>query len=100
MDRQVGEVLLRYLLYGTEPKWELSRLEASRDILFEDLKQKEIPGVTVRRKYPVCIYDSVKVIAPIYIARPNGGSVIVDVSGALTPGVPADSTLAELIDIQ
>jgi hypothetical protein len=100
LDRHVGATLLRYLLHGTEPSWEVSRLEASRDILYEDLSRADLKGITVLRNHPIQLYASMTVVAPIYVSRGGGSSLIIDVSGALTPGVPADPVLAKLIDEQ
>ena len=79
---------------------ESSRLEASRNILFEDLTRRNHPGTTILRNHPVNLYESIEIIAPIYVERSNGAAAIIDVSGAMTAGVPADPKLAEYIDIQ
>jgi ATP-dependent helicase YprA (DUF1998 family) len=95
LDRHVGTALLRYLLRGEQPTWEASRLEASREILFQDLLRQNHPDVKIRRNEVVALSDDLSVIAPIYVERSGGVKAIVDVSGALTPRVAADPILAE-----
>jgi ATP-dependent helicase YprA (DUF1998 family) len=95
LDRHVGTALLRYLLRGEQPTWDASRLEASREIIFQDLLRQNHPDVKIRRNETVALSDDLSVVAPIYVERKDGIKAIIDVSGAMTPRVPADPILAE-----
>lgn len=98
LDRKVGVVLLKYLLSGAAPRWEPSRIEASRDLLFNDLKRQSIEGLTIVRRAPIEIPGIGAVEAPLLIENTGGLRLIVDVSGPLTPKEPADDVLREMVD--
>lgn len=98
LDRHVGVALLEYLLHDHGPIWNDTRLDASREILFQDLLRRNQPGVEIARNRTVNLNDSMKVLAPISIETGGMLRAIVDVSGALTPTLPADTALADAID--
>jgi hypothetical protein len=98
LDRKVGAVLLNYLLNGAAPHWEFDRIEASRDLLFNDLKRQSIEGLTILRRAPLEIPGIGTVEAPLLIENTGGLRLIVDVSAPLTPKQPADEMLREMVD--
>ena len=98
LDRKVGAVLLNYLLSGVAPRWEPSRIEASRDLLFNDLKRQSVEGLTILRRASIEIPGIGTVEAPLLIENSGGLRLIVDVSGPLTPKEPADDVLREMLD--
>jgi ATP-dependent helicase YprA (DUF1998 family) len=98
LDRHVGATLLRYLITGERPVWNPERLEESREILFQDLRRQNHPTARIVRNVEVRLADGLAVIAPILVERADGLKAVVDVSGALTPKLPADPTLSEYID--
>lgn len=94
MDRHVGASLLRYLLYGTEPQLEQSRLERSARRLFEDLRLLGEADVEFERNVAVTVPGIGTVTAPI-LATKNGRQFIVGVSGPLTPNRASDPVLQD-----
>ena len=98
LDRFVGAALLRYLLEGERPVWNSKRLEESREILFRDLVRQNHPTAKIRRNVPVPSSTGSEIIAPILIERADGLSAIVDVSAVLTPNLPAESALEEIME--
>jgi hypothetical protein len=98
LDRKVGVVLLNYLLSGVAPRWETSRIEASRDLLFNDLKRQSVEGLTILRRARIEIPGIGTIEAPLLIENTGGLRLIVDVSGPLTPKEPADDVLREMVD--
>lgn len=98
LDRFVGAALLRYLLEGERPVWNSKRLEESREILFRDLVRQNHPTAKIRRDVPVPSSTGSEIIAPILIERTDGLSAIVDVSAVLTPNLPAEVALEEIME--
>ena len=89
---------MRYLITGEEPTWNPERLEESREILFQDLRRQNHPSARFFRNATVHLSEDLQVLAPILVERADGVKAIVDVSGALTPKLPADPTLSEQFD--
>jgi ATP-dependent helicase YprA (DUF1998 family) len=98
LDRHVGAALLEYLLHNHGPIWNKARLDASREILYQDLLRRSQPGVEITRNKTVNLNESMKILAPISIEMSGILKAIVDVSGALTPTLPAEPALADVID--
>ena len=98
LDRFVGAALLRYLLEGERPTWNSKRLEESREILFRDLKRQNHPTAKITRNVSISSSTGSVVIAPILIERQDGHTAIVDVSAVLTPNLPAESALEEIME--
>lgn len=97
LDRRVASVLLRYLLTGVLPAWDSQRIEASRDLLFSDLQRQSIPSMDITRNSAIEIPGIGVLNAPLLIQK-NGVRRVIDVSGPLTPNLPADPGLREIID--
>ncbi|HKV78659.1 MAG TPA: DEAD/DEAH box helicase [Candidatus Sulfotelmatobacter sp.] len=97
LDRQVGAVLLKYLLTGVLPAWDTARIEKSRDLLFNDLQRQAADVLQITRASSVDVPGFGSVQAPILIQK-DGFRRIVDVSGPLTPNTPADSKLRDIIE--
>lgn len=98
LDRYVGAALLEYLLYDDGPHWNQARLETSREILSEDLRRRNQPAVEIARNKAVDIGDGTQIIAPIAIEIGGTLKAIVDISGALTPTLPADRALKDFVE--
>ena len=94
LDRHVGASLLRYLLDGTEPSLDKTRLEASTDRLFADLERLGTEGVEFARNAIVEVPGIGPLEAPI-IARHSAGDLIVGVHPPLTPGFAAEERLRD-----
>jgi hypothetical protein len=97
LDRKVASVLLRYLLTGVLPAWDSQRIEVSRDLLFSDLQRQSIPSMELARNSEIEIPGVGVLKAPLLIQK-NGVRRVIDVSGPLTPNLPADAGLREVID--
>jgi ATP-dependent helicase YprA (DUF1998 family) len=98
LDRFVGAALLRYLLDGQRPIWNRKRLEESREILYQDLLRQNHPTAKIRRNVSVGASTGSNVVAPILIQRLDGLTAIVDVSAVLTPDLPAEEALEEIME--
>lgn len=98
LDRFIGAALLRYLLDGERPTWNAKRLKESRDILFHDLVRQNHPTAKITRDVQVPSSMGSPITAPILIERADGLTAVVDVSGVLTPNVPAEGSLEEIME--
>ena len=97
LDRQVSESLLKYLLHGDEPTLRPGRLEASTDLLFQDLQRHNLEGLTIQRSVPLTIPGLGSVTSPIHITRAQDGSeFVIGLHSPLTPDHPSDPALQEL----
>lgn len=96
LDRHMGASLLRYLLHGSFPTLNPTRLTASTTMLFEDLHRQNLDGVTIERSHSMSLPGFGRVTAPIYVKRANGPEYIIGLHGPLTPGEPSDPALREL----
>ncbi|MBI5189769.1 MAG: DUF1998 domain-containing protein [Nitrospirae bacterium] len=96
LDRQLGASLLRYLIYGSYPTLEPSRLETSTDLLYQDLHRQNLEGVVIERSRIMTLAGFGAVTAPIYVKRTDGSEFIIGLHGPLTPDDPPDATLREL----
>ena len=97
LDRHVGATLLQYLLDDTLPVWDNARVEVSREILFEDLRRHEQPGIRFLRNVAVSL-GTQTVIAPIALESHGAVKALIEVSGALTPSVAVNSSVAEVAE--
>jgi ATP-dependent helicase YprA (DUF1998 family) len=98
LDRKVGSVLLKYLLTGTQPEWDTERINASLDLLYNDLQRQDPDGITLERNGKIQIPGFGSVVAPILVTTKDGSNRIVDVTGALTPDQPCQPILREFQD--
>ena len=96
LDRHVGATLLRYLLRGTAPTVDPTRLEHSTDLLFQDLERHGIEGLSLARDKAVSISGLGEVTAPILASQGSGNQFIVGLHGPLTPDEPCDETLHDV----
>ena len=95
LDRYLGASLLRYVIHRSAPILDPSRLAASCDLLFEDLRRHGLPGVTIERDYEMSVPGIGDLRAPIYVEA-SGVRLIVGLCGSLTPDCPADPSLTEV----
>ena len=98
LDRHLGATLLRYVLNQTPPTLDASRIKVATDLVFEDLDRQGIPGLILERSKAMDVSGIGEVLAPILATKPNGESVIVGLSGPLTPGEPLDSQLKDVLE--
>lgn len=98
LDRHVGATLLQYLLNDTLPVWDNARVDASRKILFEDLKRHEQAGFRFLRNVIVSLGANTSVTAPIALETQGTVNAIIEVSGALTPSIAIDSSVADIAE--
>lgn len=96
LDRQVGASLLRYLIHRTFPSLDSKRLEASTDLLFEDLERQHIEGVEFSRNHLMRIDGIGEVNVPICVKRPDGSEVIISLRNPLTPEAPSDDLIGQV----
>jgi len=96
LDRHLGASLLRYLLHGSYPTLDSTRLAASTNMLFEDLHRQNLDGVTIEQNYSMTLPGFGPVTAPIYVKRVTGPEFIIGLYGPLTPNEPSDPVLREL----
>lgn len=96
LDRQLGASLLRFLIDGSYPTLSLNRLEASTELLYQDLHRQNLEGVIIERNRIMTLSGFGAVTAPIYVRRQDGSEIIVGLHGPLTPDDPPDATLREV----
>jgi Domain of unknown function (DUF1998)/Helicase conserved C-terminal domain len=95
LDRHVGAELLEYLLTGQLPQFDEARLWKSTTWLFNDLKRQGDPEMTYEEAVQMTV-GRVKITAPILATRKDGQQFVIALSGPLTEGYPADSSLVDL----
>ena len=96
LDRQVGASLLRYVLTGAYPTLGASRLGASTDLLYEDLKRHDLVDIVIQRNHLLSPPGLSPVTAPIYVVRQDGSEFVVGLHSPLTPDDPSDDALRQL----
>ncbi|RJR32323.1 MAG: DEAD/DEAH box helicase [Desulfobacteraceae bacterium] len=96
LDRQIGASLLRYLINGTYPALDAERLEASTELLFEDLQRQSLEGITFRRNMALRVPGLPLITAPIHVKRSNGTEFVIGIHNPLTPDDPPDEGLRNL----
>ncbi len=97
LDRNVGKVLLQYLLTGKQPEWDAARIDAALDLLYNDLERQNADGINLKRNAKMNIPGVGAVTVPILVTK-NGAQRIIDVTGALTPNQPVHPVLRDLQD--
>jgi hypothetical protein len=98
LDRTVGAVLLRYLLLGILPEWDEPRIDASLDLLYNDLQRQNIHGLSITRNSFLETPGLGQVPAPILVVTKDGSRRIIDITGVLTPTEPAHHALRDILD--
>lgn len=96
LDRQIGASLLRFLLRGTYPALDSGRLNASTELLFEDLCRQDLDGITLERSRVLTVPGVGTVTAPIYAKRADGSEFVIGLHGPLTPDDAPDHALRDL----
>ena len=92
LDRKIGASLLRYILYGTIPTLDQSRLDLAAEKLYTDLDSRDLRGVEFTRKAMVDIAGIGTIKAPILATR-GTQQWIIGVHGPLTLDVPPTKEL-------
>ena len=96
LDRHLGASLLRFALHGTLPTIEPPRMNASTELLLEDLKRQNVDGLKIERDVDVQVPGMTTVRAPILITNARGARFVIGLHNPLTPGEPQDEALREL----
>lgn len=99
LDRAVGAGLLRYLLDGTAPSLPSSRVTASAQLIYEDLKRQELNGLQVSLNCPINVPGLGSVTAPVYVVGPNGDRRIIAVGEPLCRDTPCDPALVDVMEL-
>lgn len=94
LDRHLGASLLRYLLDGSEPVLDASRLAKAADLVFADLVRQQPKGLGFARSVDIDLSGLGTVHAPI-LAETNRRRLIVGIHGPLTPDRADDPTLRD-----
>jgi hypothetical protein len=87
LDRYVADVLLEYLLVGDVPNWDVCRMQASTDLLYNDLERQTCGSLALERNKSVNVPGFGTLRVPILVAMKDGSERIIDLSGPLTPGL-------------
>lgn len=98
LDRHLGAELLRYLLNGTYPYLDKSRIEKASNVLAEDLSRQKLSGFRIQRNYVLKLPDFPEIFAPILITGEGGKRLVIDIYGPLTPNEPSNDSLRDLIE--
>ena len=97
LDRHVGASLLRFLIDGTYPVLNPTRLSASTDLLYEDLCRQGLEGLTIERNRTLDVPGLGTVVAPIHVSRSSDeAEFVIGLHGPLTPGEPPDDGLRDM----
>lgn len=96
IDRHLGASLLRYLINGSAPVIEPSRLERSTDLLFEDIQRQGISGAVVRRNGEISVRGLGTIVAPILVRNGAGTELVIALHGPLTPDYLSNESLRDL----
>jgi hypothetical protein len=95
LDRHVGAHLLETLLTGGRVEFDRRRIEASTELLFNDLVRQCDEGSKFKLD-STFVVGSQKFRAPILWEGASGRIVVIALSAPLTPEEPADSDLLKL----
>ena len=95
LDRHLGASLLRYLIDGSEPTLDPTRIDHATDVLLDDLLRLGHPLGTFRRNAPIDIPGFGHVTAPI-LAETQNQNIIIAVHGPLTPDHLDDPLLRDV----
>jgi hypothetical protein len=96
LDRHLGASLLRFLLTGAPPTLDPNRLEASCELLFQDLSRRGAENVRFERNHTVTVPGIGDIHAPILATRRNGTQFAIGLHGPLTPDEPPTEALRSL----
>lgn len=99
LDRHLGAMLLRYVLYGVVPSIDPVRLRRSTDLLFADLSRLDLEGATIERNAMIVVTGLDPVEVPILI-RKGDRSIAVGLHPPLTQDHSAMPALNELKEFQ
>lgn len=92
LDRQVGAMLVEYILTGEIPQFSAQRLQQSTDLLFEDLQRQDFSTWNIERNGTVVLPGLGNQTVPILISA-NGKQYAVGLSGPLTDSHPANESM-------
>jgi ATP-dependent helicase YprA (DUF1998 family) len=96
LDRYVGASLLRFVLRGSAPQIDATRLERSAEILFQDLKRHGVEGLSLERNKDVAVPGLDRIVVPILATRADGNQFVIGLHGPLTPDEPSDEGLRDV----
>ena len=93
LDRHVGAQLLEYLLTGQLPEFNSARLNAATTLLYSDIERQGVEHLKLSAGVSVSV-NGTNFTAPILAELPGGRRFAVSLSAPLTPGYPAEPSLA------
>lgn len=91
LDRHVGSELLEYLLEGKLPAFNAQRVQASTQLLFNDLSRQPESDYSFEENVEVG-----GIVAPIVAKTKSGHRIPIGLAGPLTDAHPADPILSGL----
>jgi ATP-dependent helicase YprA (DUF1998 family) len=95
LDRHVGAELLRYLLKGTLPHFDASRLKASTALLAKDLQRQGGLKIDYADNMRLAPTKGPLLGPAVRVERSDGRQFIVALTGPLTPQLAADGGMRE-----
>jgi hypothetical protein len=99
LDRHVGAALLKYLLAGTLPFLDPTRIEQATELLFQDLQRQGLDQVVLARDALLQVPGLGDVRAPLLLTRGDGRQFIVDVTAPLMPEYATTPMLRDLQEL-
>lgn len=96
LDRHLGASLLRFLLTGTQPVLDATRLEMACELLFQDLNRQSVETLKFERNHTISVPGIGDICAPILATRRDGAQFAIGLHGPLTPDDPPTEPLKTL----
>ena len=96
LDRHIGAQLLEYLIAGELTEFSRDRLQSSTALLCNDLRRQATSGAQFSMDAPVSV-SGATLTAPILAKGTGGDQFVIALSAPLTPGRPADPSVAEAL---
>ncbi len=96
LDRHIGAQLLEYLIAGELTEFSRDRLQSSTALLCNDLRRQATSGAQFSMDAPVSV-SGTTLTAPILAEGTGGDQFVIALSAPLTPGRPADPSVAEAL---
>lgn len=93
LDRHVGKLLLNYLISGLHQEFDVTRLQSSTALLYQDLLRQSPDGMKFTKDKAVSVSGESHRVPIFAEIEANNQNFIITLSGPLTPNFPADSTL-------
>ena len=96
LDRHVGAQLLRYLLDGELPQFNQRRLASATELLKNDLERVANNGESFELNARIQT-DTLDLKVPILAKNSEGRETVIALSTPLSPNVPSDALVSDLV---